>query len=123
MAFDGSESTMRSRGLRTIALAAVLLLLVLSLSVMGCTSGDDGASEPAATPETEDTADEPASEPASDGDALVEEKCTVCHSRVRVDSAAKSYEEWQATVDRMRRNGAQLTDEEAATIVDYLSGE
>jgi cytochrome c5 len=58
---------------------------------------------------------------ALDGNALIDERCTVCHSRERIDQAQKSPEEWAATVDRMIGYGAQLTPEERQAVLDYLS--
>lgn len=55
------------------------------------------------------------------GAALVEERCTVCHSSDRIYSADKDEAGWTATVDRMIGNGAQLNDEERQLVIDYLS--
>ncbi|MBI5960049.1 MAG: hypothetical protein HY866_15015 [Chloroflexi bacterium] len=57
---------------------------------------------------------------ALDGAALVEERCTVCHTTDRIES--KDYDEagWTAVVERMIDNGASLTDEEAAAVIAYL---
>jgi cytochrome c5 len=57
---------------------------------------------------------------ALDGDALVSERCTVCHTRDRIDEADKDEEGWTATVDRMISYGAQLSDEERAAVIQYL---
>jgi mono/diheme cytochrome c family protein len=58
---------------------------------------------------------------ALDGDALVNERCTVCHTRERIDSKDKDEAGWTATVDRMIGNGAQLSDEERAAVIQYLT--
>ncbi|WP_119069471.1 DUF7282 domain-containing protein [Aggregatilinea lenta] len=58
---------------------------------------------------------------ALDGDALVSERCTVCHSRERIDNAVKDQAGWESTVDRMIGYGAQLTPEERQAVIDYLS--
>lgn len=58
---------------------------------------------------------------ALDGNALIDERCTVCHSRERIDQAQKTPEEWAATVDRMIGNGAQLSPEERQAVIDYLA--
>jgi mono/diheme cytochrome c family protein len=55
------------------------------------------------------------------GQELLEARCTQCHTLDRVRSAAHTPEEWQATVQHMREMGAQLTDEEAQTLVQYLA--
>lgn len=56
-----------------------------------------------------------------DGEALVSEKCSQCHSIDRVDAAVKSEAEWQSTVERMERNGLEVTAEERDTIVQWLA--
>jgi len=55
-----------------------------------------------------------------DGNALVDERCTVCHDRGRIDSKDKDEAGWTATVDRMIGNGAQLNDDERQAVIDYL---
>jgi hypothetical protein len=45
----------------------------------------------------------------------------VCHDLGRVEAASKTQAEWEATVARMRGNGAQLTDAEAQTLVEFLA--
>jgi mono/diheme cytochrome c family protein len=109
-----------------MALAALLLLMVLG--VAACSSEPE---EPTAPAEQEQTVPEPAeeSEPpsegsesgAADGEALVEQKCTLCHTLDRVDQASKSADEWSATVDRMVGHGLVVTDDEKTVIVDYLA--
>lgn len=56
--------------------------------------------------------------------ALFESKCSLCHTINRPRSKQKTKEGWTSTVMRMKnRNGAPVTDEEAKTIIDYLSEE
>jgi len=62
-----------------------------------------------------------AAEPTGlDGNALVSERCTVCHSRERIDNADKDEAGWTETVDRMISYGAQLNAEERQAVIDYL---
>lgn len=58
---------------------------------------------------------------SADGEALVSEKCSQCHSIDRVDKAVKDEAGWQATVDRMVQNGMEATDAERATMVEWLT--
>lgn len=58
---------------------------------------------------------------STEGEALVSEKCSQCHSIDRVDAAVKDQAGWQATVDRMVRNGMEATGAEKATIVEWLT--
>jgi branched-chain amino acid transport system substrate-binding protein len=57
---------------------------------------------------------------ALDGEALVNERCTVCHSRERIDAADKDEAGWTETVDRMIGNGAVLDTDERQAVLDYL---
>ncbi len=56
-----------------------------------------------------------------DGDALVRMRCTVCHSRERINNATKDRAGWEATVDRMIGYGARLNDAERAAVIEYLA--
>lgn len=83
--------------------------------------------EPTVTPEAETPTVPPTEEaeptPApieAEGQILLDERCTGCHSLSRVTRAQKSREGWETTVDRMIGLGARLTDDERAVIIDYL---
>ena len=52
---------------------------------------------------------------------MVQQRCTVCHSITRVESAHHSASQWQSIVDSMIRRGAQLTPEEETVVVNYLA--
>ena len=94
------------------ALAITFLTLLLTLLLTGCGSPAP-SQEPAAAP-TEALQ-------RGDGAALLEDRCAVCHSLDRVERAQKSSEEWAQTVTRMVGKGAQLNEDERATLVDYLA--
>jgi mono/diheme cytochrome c family protein len=57
----------------------------------------------------------------SQGQQLMQERCSACHSTARITSAHKTAAEWTTTVQRMVSNGAQLTTAEQQTIIDYLA--
>jgi cytochrome c5 len=58
----------------------------------------------------------------ADAKALFNRKCGICHSLNRPKSKKMSADEWKSTVMRMKNtNGAPVSDEEAKTIIDYLS--
>jgi len=87
---------------------SVALLVVLLMGVAGC-SGGTGTVENAGGRDTADSAK-----------ALVDSKCSLCHTLDRVYTAEKTKAEWESTVDRMKTNGMVVTDEEYTTIVEYL---
>lgn len=74
----------------------------------------------AVNPPAPATAVQPAA--AMDGAALLEARCSVCHSSDRPKQAPhRSKSDWENTVNRMIGHGAQLTDAEKQTLVDYLA--
>ena len=59
------------------------------------------------------------------GKALVEKKCTICHSIDRVHEAEKTHSEWEQTIAKMMRYSDQmdfLNQQERDDIIDYLAG-
>jgi mono/diheme cytochrome c family protein len=57
----------------------------------------------------------------ADGAALLNERCTVCHSLDRVTSKKNTAAQWTQIVSRMVGKGAELTSEEQKVLVDYLA--
>ncbi|WP_022854101.1 c-type cytochrome [Thermodesulfatator atlanticus] len=54
--------------------------------------------------------------------SIINQKCAMCHSTKRVyRNKGRSKQWWTKNVKRMREYGTQMTDEEARTIVEYLS--
>ncbi len=90
----------------------VIGLVLLSLAAVGCGGGGE---EPPVPPPTEGASG------VLGGPELLEARCTRCHNLERVQAAGKTQTEWETTVERMRGKGAQLTDEEAGILVDYLA--
>jgi mono/diheme cytochrome c family protein len=86
-----------------------------SLSYQG--TAEDLMAALMAPPEVEESDVNPAT---LDGEALVSERCTVCHTRQRIDAANKDEAGWTATVDRMIGHGAQLDSAERQAVIDYL---
>lgn len=76
--------------------------------------------EPAAT-ETPTPTEEPAPPAAFDGEAMLQDRCTRCHSLSRVMGASKTAEAWRTTVERMVQYGAVLSAEELDALVQYLA--
>jgi mono/diheme cytochrome c family protein len=55
------------------------------------------------------------------GQELLQARCTRCHGLDPVEAASKTEAEWEDTVQRMIGKGAELTDAEADTLVQYLT--
>lgn len=77
--------------------------------------------QPAKTQSTEVAVPVTTETPAIDGAALLETRCSGCHSADRARKAKKTREGWDKTVSSMIRKGAALTDAEKAVLVDYLA--
>jgi hypothetical protein len=90
------------------ALALFALGLVLVSLLLACTA-------PAADTEVEAEGEQAV--------ALLEDRCTGCHGLERTTSSVKSQAEWEDTVDRMVEKGANLSEEEQAILISYLSTE
>lgn len=96
----------------TRSVFSAILMIVLVLALGGC-------AQPAAEPPAPAPVD--GSTDASPGQALVEQKCTMCHTLDRVDSAKYDNAGWTATVERMVQNGLVVSADEKSAIIEYLS--
>ena len=97
-------------------LLPILFIFIVTVIGVAC-SGP--ASVPTATPPPAKPTTAPAQ--ALDGKALMNERCTVCHSTERIQAAKKSKAEWEATVSRMKGKGAKLNDAETTALLDFLA--
>lgn len=59
--------------------------------------------------------------PALDGAALLQERCTTCHSLNKATSRRQDQAGWTQTVQRMVSKGAVLNAEEQAALIAYLA--
>ena len=59
--------------------------------------------------------------PDGAGKKILEEKCTLCHGLDEVTENHMSKEDWGSQVDSMIAMGADLTDEQKTTLVEYLT--
>lgn len=55
------------------------------------------------------------------GRELVEDVCTYCHNLDRLQGKQLSREEWRGLIKGIISEGAPVTDEEFAMILDYLT--
>lgn len=53
--------------------------------------------------------------------ALVQARCSGCHSFEQVTAARKTPDEWAETMDRMVDHGLQISPDETKRISDYLA--
>jgi cytochrome c-type biogenesis protein CcmH/NrfF len=91
------------------ALAVIPLLFVLLVLASACASTETIAATLS-----------PITLKGLDAVTLVEERCTVCHSLNRIQTARYSAADWKTVVDTMITRGAQLSPEEESVVVDWL---
>jgi len=103
---------------RAVVFSVILFGLALVCLVVACGGGGE---EPPAPPTAETTPAGGEGPGAPTGDELLQERCTVCHDLGRVEAASNTLDEWEHEVEHMRELGAQLTDAEAQTLVEFLA--
>src|SRR5262245_48795250 len=59
--------------------------------------------------------------PDGPGKEILEKKCSTCHAPEQVTTFGRSAEEWHEVVVNMIDLGAELTEEEAKVLVEYLA--
>ena len=101
---------------RMISLISILFLVALAGALLA-SCGSSSSPTPAAT----SSGGSASGGSASDGQTLMQTRCTVCHSSDRITSAHKTADQWKATVDHMISNGAQLSSQEEQTLINYLA--
>jgi cytochrome c5 len=116
--------------MRTKAIVCGLIIALVVVTGLVSACGGPASTEtveptqeeqPTAVPE-EPEEEEPTAQPSSgDGAALLEERCTVCHGLERANQAQKTGQEWEQTVTRMIGHGAELAEDEQATLIEYLT--
>ena len=96
-------------------ISALLILAAILMVLISVSCGPAPTQEPTPTLEPTPTPQEML------GKALVASRCIGCHELNRVTKVSFDQEGWQKTVDWMVLIGAQLSDEEAVLVVDYLA--
>ena len=91
----------------TIVQRSIVVLAIIALGILVACGG-------VASPQ-------PTQPPSGDGAALLEQRCTACHGLDRVTSAQKTAQEWEQTVTRMVGKGANLNEDEQATLIAHLA--
>lgn len=91
----------------------ILVTLMVAIALLGA-AGCGG--EP---PEPEPT---PGEATGLDGATILNEKCKdKCHSLERVEQQELDAVGWEQVIERMRANGAELTDDEVTALAEYLA--
>ncbi len=99
---------------RILSLISLMLLVVLAATTLAaCGSSSTATPVPTSKSVGNNT--------ALDGQAIMQERCSVCHSITRVTSAHHTAAEWQNTVNRMINHGAKLAPQEEQVLIDYLA--
>ncbi|MGD8399137.1 MAG: hypothetical protein PVG11_09795 [Anaerolineae bacterium] len=57
------------------------------------------------------------------GEELVAENCTGCHTEAIIEVSAKTAHEWHNTVYEMINLGADVNDDDAEALIEYLASE
>ncbi len=89
-------------------ISVLLLVMLAGVFLAACGSGSTQA--PVSSSST-----------PADGQSLLQTRCTQCHSLSRVTTSQQNSTQWKATVDKMIRNGAELTPQEEQVLVNYLA--
>jgi cytochrome c5 len=96
-----------------LALAIALTTFVTSVSVQSPASGAQATGASSQTPSA-------AASPATAGGlAILNRSCTSCHDASQV-TQARPAADWRPIIDRMRDNGANISDSDAKLLLDYL---
>ena len=95
-----------------------ILILVIASMLFVIVATQCGGAAPAQAP-----ANQPAAGAASGPDAvaLLNDRCTKCHSLDRIQKAHKDEATWKTTTDRMISHGAKINADEQAALVKYLA--
>jgi hypothetical protein len=86
----------------------VLVVMIMLASLIGLAMPEQGGA----------CADKCGNGPA---EALIKERCTVCHNTDRIYSAKHDEAGWTATVDRMIGKGANLNADERQSVIAALT--
>ena len=92
-------------------MVTITALLAVALLAGGCAS--QAASPAAGTGSASGSVD---------AAAIIQARCTKCHSIDRIKAANHDQAGWTATIARMQGKGAQLSSAEGAAVVQFLAG-
>lgn len=111
-----------SRGvLRWGAVGGVLLCLCAAVAAVGQAESQSHTQAQSQSPSLVSTSEDATAQSAR-AEGLIAARCGVCHSTDLITQQRLPRAKWEATVAKMRHWGAELSDEEAAALVAYVSG-
>jgi cytochrome c5 len=89
----------------------VAVMLALALFALAACNNEPAAPEPT-----------PGEATGLDGATILNEKCAdVCHGLDRLEGQELDAVGWEQVIERMRANGADLTDDEVTALAEYLA--
>ena len=103
-----------------ITLISILVVVMLAGTLLAA-CGSSSSAIPTSGGSTGSPTSGSTGSSTADGQTLMQQRCSVCHSLSRITSAQKTAAQWKATVDKMINNGAQLSPAEEQTLVNYLA--
>lgn len=103
--------------LRWGAVGGLLLCLCAAVVSVGQAESQSQSHSPSLVPTSEE-----ASALSARAEGLIAARCGVCHSTDLITQQRLPRAKWEATVAKMRHWGAELSDEDAAALVEYVSG-
>src|SRR6516225_1384719 len=59
--------------------------------------------------------------PEGDGKQILDNACTTCHPITMITNAGHTREDWQLVMERMVAAGAEVPQNQIATVTDYLA--
>lgn len=98
---------------KTIHPLIAMAFLAIIISVLLASCGSSGSTSTQSSGATNST--------TLDGQTLMNERCSVCHSTGRITSSRMTASQWTSLVDQMVNAGAQLNNDEKQVLVDYLA--
>lgn len=102
--------------MRTCKAVSIAVILSLGIFAAGCSKAE--APKPPAAPAA------PAASAASEGKAIFQQKCGVCHELSRATSRQETKEKWASIVKEMQgKKAGWISDADAEKIVAFLAAE
>jgi hypothetical protein len=105
---------------RSYIMPIVLLVMLLIITACGSGATTKQSTAPVATTAPADTTGS-GNATALDGKALVQERCTECHTLSRVQNTGRTSAGWTNVVDAMIKQGVVLNADEKVAVIDYLA--